>query len=137
MDFMNRLRTKFYQFMQGRYGTDQLNRTLIIAAIAITIFGMITGIRFLVLAADALLILSFFRMFSRDRAQRAAENQKYLTKTWKIRKAVSEWMNRMKNRKQYRYFTCPKCKERLRVPRGKGKVTITCRKCGEKFEGKA
>ena len=136
-NFLNNLRAKYYQFMQGRYGTDQLNFVLLWGAIIVMVIGSVTGMNLLVMASDALLILTVFRMLSKNRTARAAENSKYLTKTYALRKALSEFMARWRNRKQYKYFTCPKCRERYRVPRGKGKVTITCRKCGEKFDGKA
>ena len=132
-----RLREGLTRFMAGRYGADQLNFAIILGALIVTVAGSVTGLRLLVIAADALLVLAFFRMLSRNREARASENRSYLTKTYGARKAVSEWLNRMKNRKQYHYYTCPKCHTRLRVPRGVGSVTVTCRKCGEKFDKKA
>ena len=99
--------------------------------------GSIARVTLLTLLADALLIVMFVRMFSKNRYQRAHENQVFLERTQGIRRAVTEWMNRMKNSKKYRYFTCPKCRTRLRVPRGVGNVTITCKHCGEKFDKKA
>ena len=87
--------------------------------------------------ADALLLLMFWRMLSKDRLKRQHENQTYLQKTYGARKAVTEWINRVKNGKKYRYFTCPQCKKRLRVPRGVGNITITCKGCGNKFDKKA
>ena len=76
-------------------------------------------------------------MFSKDRYRRAHENEVYLSKTEGVRRGFTEWLNRVKNGKKYRYFTCPKCKQRLRVPRGVGNVTITCKSCGTKFDKKA
>ena len=89
------------------------------------------------LLADALLIWMFFRMLSKNRYKRQHENQMYLQKTYKARQSATEWMNRVKNSKKYRYFTCPQCKKRLRVPRGVGSITITCKGCGNKFDKKA
>ena len=77
--------------------------------------------------SDALLIVAFFRMLSKDRYRRAHENEVYLSKTEGARRGFTEWLNRVKNGKKYRYFTCPKCKRRLRVPRGVGSVTVTCK----------
>ena len=99
--------------------------------------GSLSGVYFLTLAADALLLLAFFRMFSKDRYRRAHENQVYLEKTQKVRRAATEWVNRVKNSRKYHYYTCPKCKQRLRVPRGVGNITITCKQCGTKFDKKA
>ena len=134
MKFMDKVRAAFARFMQGRYGADQLNMALLGVSIAGTLIGSLTGVRLIILMADALLVLVFFRMFSRDLGRRAAENTKYLERTWGLRKSGREWGNRMRNRKQYHYYTCPQCHARLRVPRGAGKVTITCRSCGKKFD---
>ena len=137
MGFFDKFRAAVSRFMSGRYGSDQLNLTMVIGALVVTTIGSLSGIYFLTLAADALLILAIFRMFSKDRYRRAHENQVYLEKTQGIRRAVTEWVNRVKNSKKYHYYTCPKCKQRLRVPRGVGNITITCKNCGTKFDKKA
>lgn len=137
MGFFEKIRASFARFMSGRYGADQLSYAMVISALVLTVIGSIAHVMLLTLLADALLIVMFVRMFSKNRYQRAHENQVYLERTQNIRRAVTEWMNRMKNSKRYRYFTCPKCKARLRVPRGVGNVTITCKSCGEKFDKKA
>ena len=137
MGFLNNIRAAFSRFMSGRYGTDQLNMAMLWTALIMTIIGSLAKLGILSLMADALLIVMFIRMLSKDRYKRQHENQVYLQKTYKITKAVNEWVNRMKNSKKYRYFTCPKCKKRLRVPRGVGSITITCKGCGNKFDKKA
>ena len=137
MGFLYKIRAAFARFMSGRYGTDQLNMAMLWTALIMTIIGSIAKLGILSLMADALLIVMFIRMLSKDRYKRQHENQVYLQKTYNITKAVNEWVNRMKNSKKYRYFTCPKCKKRLRVPRGVGSITITCKGCGNKFDKKA
>lgn len=137
MGFFDKFRAAVARFMSGRYGSDQLNLTMVIGALVVTTIGSLSGIYFLTLAADALLILAIFRMFSKDRYRRAHENQVYLEKTQGVRRAATEWFNRVKNSKKYHYYTCPKCKQRLRVPRGVGHITITCKNCGTKFDKKA
>ena len=137
MGFFDKIRAGFARFMSGRYGTDQLNMTMLWTALALSIVGSLANVRILALLADALLILMFFRMLSKDRYARQHENQTYLEKTYKLRRSATEWLNRVKNGKKYRYFTCPQCKKRLRVPRGVGNVTITCKGCGNKFDKKA
>ena len=137
MGFFDKIRAAVSRFMSGRYGSDQLNLTLVISALIVTTIGSLSGVYFLTLAADALLILAFFRMFSKNRYARAHENQVYLEKTMKARRVVTEWVNRVKNSKKYHYYTCPKCRQRLRVPRGVGNITITCKNCGTKFDKKA
>lgn len=137
MGFFDKIRAAVSRFMSGRYGSDQLNLTMVIGALIVTTIGSLSGVYFLTLAADALLLLAIFRMFSKDRYRRAHENQVYLEKTQKVRRAATEWVNRVKNSRKYHYYTCPKCKQRLRVPRGVGNITITCKQCGTKFDKKA
>ena len=137
MGFFNKIRASFARFMSGRYGTDQLNMAMLWTALIMSIIGSIAKVGLITLMADALLLLMFFRMLSKDRYKRQHENQVYLQRTYKLTQAVTEWANRMKNSKKYRYFTCPKCRKRLRVPRGVGSITITCKGCGNKFDKKA
>ena len=137
MGFFDKIRANLSRFMSGRYGVDQLGHEMVICALVMTVIGALTRFGLLSLMADALLLLALFRIFSKNRYKRAAENQDYLARTLKMRTGMTEWMNRMKNRKKFRYFSCPKCKMRLRVPRGVGNVTITCKGCGEKFDKKA
>jgi len=137
MGFFDKIRAGFARFMAGRYGTDQLNVAMLVVSIAMSLIGGLSRFGILTLMADALLIVMFIRMLSRDRYRRAHENQVFLEKTYGARKAATEWVNRMKNSKKYRYFVCPTCKKRLRVPRGVGNVTITCKDCGTKFDKKA
>lgn len=137
MRFFDKIRTAFSRFMAGRYGADQLSMTMLWTALIMSIVGSIAKLSLLTLLADVLLILIFFRMLSKDRYKRQHENQVYLQKTYGVQKAVTEWANRVKNGKKYRYFTCPQCKKRLRVPRGVGSITITCKGCGNKFDKKA
>lgn len=137
MGFFDKMRASFARFMSGRYGADQLSFAMVVAALCMTLIGAFARVGLLTLLADALLIVTFVRMLSKNRYQRAHENQVYMERTQRARRAASEWVNRLKNSKKYRYFTCPKCKARLRVPRGVGHVTITCKSCGEKFDKKA
>ena len=137
MRFLDKVRMAFTRFMSGRYGADQLNMAMLWTALIMSIIGAITKVGLITILADALLVVMFIRMLSKDRYKRAQENQTYLQKTEKLRRGVTEWANRMKNRKKYRYFSCPKCKKRLRIPRGVGSVTITCKDCGTKFDKKA
>ena len=137
MRFFDKIRSSFASFMAGRYGADQLGMTMLWTALILSIVGSLSGLGLLTLMADALLLLMFWRMLSKDRLKRQHENQTYLQKTYGARKAVTEWFNRVKNGKKYRYFTCPQCKKRLRVPRGVGNITITCKGCGNKFDKKA
>lgn len=113
------------RFMYGRNGVDELSWALVIVGLILSIIGAFVGIAIvatiLTLVSYICLILAIWRMFSKNVDQRHAENQKLIS-LWK----------RIKDR-QHRYFSCPSCKQTVRVPKGKGKVNIRCPKCGEQF----
>ena len=121
--------TMFRRFMQGRYGSDRLNMVLIILVV---VLSLVNNILYLFIGSSVLYSLlsvlycgvvgfAFFRMFSRNIVRRQAENQKWLN-----------FWARLTDR-NHKYFRCPHCKQRVRVPRHKGKISIRCPKCGEKF----
>lgn len=137
MNLLQKIRENLTRFMAGRYGVDQLGFAGVIAALVVSVIGSVSRVWVLTLVSDAILLVMLWRMLSKDRYKRMDENRIYLQKTENVRRAVSESINRAKNSKKYRYFVCPKCKARLRVPRGVGSVTITCKSCGTKFDKKA
>ena len=121
---MDKLRNAFRRFMMGRYGTDKLNMAILGAGVVLCLLVMfIRGLPGLVLTALSyvLMLWAIFRMFSRNTYKRYRENRKYL-----------QLLERLKDR-EHRYFDCPRCRQPVRVPRGKGKIAITCPKCKEKF----
>lgn len=113
------------RFMQGRYGTDKLNTAILIAGVACCFLPILIPVVQVKLAftlvSYVLMGWAIFRMCSRNTYKRYQENRKYL-----------RFMERLKDR-QNKYFDCPRCRQTVRVPRKKGKVSITCPKCGEKF----
>lgn len=121
-------RDKLIRFMAGRYGQDQLGKFLNIAIIVLFVIAIllsfVSGVAYIVcyVLAVALLVYNYYRMFSRQIYKRAAENQKFLN--------VKTHLKQMKTHK---FFRCPKCKTKVRVPKGKGKICITCPKCREEF----
>ena len=122
--------------MQGRYGNDQFNRTLMFAAIVCLILSMFAGNVFYLLAV-VLMVYAYYRMFSRQTYKRAGENQKYLQLEWKVKGYFSKKKNEWKQLKTHHIYKCPNCKQKIRVPRGKGKIAIRCRKCGTEFVKKS
>ena len=111
--------------MAGRYGTDKLSMTLLIAALVVTvIYGFIpNGLVQVILWALSYVLMfwAIFRSLSRNTYKRYQENRKFL-----------QFFDRLKDR-HHRYYDCPKCRQQVRVPRGKGKIAITCPRCREKF----
>ena len=133
------MRDKFNKFMQGRYGVDELSRFtmgaalgLIILTMFITMFNRNLGSIFDFLGIAAI-VYAYFRIFSRNIQQRNAENQKYLALENRLRRFFGQKRYLMQQRKEYHIYKCPGCKQKIRIPRGKGKISIRCPKCGEEF----
>ena len=123
--FFSRFSAAFRNFMAGRYGNDHLNMALLGVGVVCSLLSMFirgTGANMiLTLISYVFLILVIFRSLSRNTYKRYQENRKY-----------RQILDRIKDR-EHRYFECPKCRQPVRVPRGKGKIAITCPKCREKF----
>ena len=128
------MKEKFYRFMAGRYGNDQFSRFLSVLALVLLILNLFLKKSVLWLLAVALLVYLYYRTFSRKLEKRRAENEKYLRIRYRLTNGFRNWRERQKQRKDYAFFRCPSCKAMLRVPRGKGKIRVTCRKCGASFE---
>lgn len=119
------LRYSMSRFMQGRYGVDKLNLAILVSGLVASVLSSLLPWllpSFLCsILSYGLMIWAIFRCFSKNTYARYEENRKYLM-----------WRDHLKDR-EHRYFCCPKCKQMTRVPRGKGKISITCPRCREKF----
>lgn len=130
------MKEKLRRFMAGRYGGDQLGHFLAWAALVLFVLGMLFRRVFYWLGL-AVLVYSYYRMFSRDIARRRYENDFYLQKRAAVLRKLGQMRNRFALRKTYRYFRCPQCRQELRIPRGRGQVSIHCPKCGADFVRKS
>ena len=128
---------KLYQFMSGLNGNDQLGLALLVAALVLNIAFRSTGRGLLGLIASALVFVVIYRMLSRDLAKRQEENRRFLSLWSDAKRSFGNWRDRRSQSRDYKFFTCPSCKNILRVPLGKGKIQITCPKCGQRFGGKS
>ena len=128
-----KLKDKFIRFMYGRYGIDSFGKFTIWGSLIIMLIAGWTHNNLLSLIAWAGIIYSYYRMFSKKTYKRATENQKYLQMTRGIRTFFYKQRNLMTQRKTHRIYKCPTCKQKIRVPKGKGKIEIRCPKCGTKF----
>ena len=154
---LERLRYKFIQFMQGRYGVDKFGQflsTLVLILIVLDLFLQNQALWWLSLL---LLFYMYFRMFSRNISKRYNENCKYLELTAKIRngnigrmmgncgRSVSarfhNLMYKIRHAKEERVrnegfhiYKCPQCSQKIRIPKGKGKIIVRCPKCGKEFQ---
>jgi len=127
---MKKIRQWFRWFMAGRYGTDKLNMALLVTALILCFLPTVLMLLrlnipllnlVLALGSYALTGYAIFRCFSRNTYKRYEENRKYL-----------RFVERLRDR-DHKYFDCPRCRQPVRVPRGKGKIAISCPKCKEKF----
>ena len=128
------MKEKFYRFMAGRYGGDQFSRFLNAVSLILLILYVFLKSPVLWILAVAVLVYSYVRVFSKNLEKRRRENGRYLQLKYKVTNGFKNWWERQKQRKDYCFFRCPSCKAMLRVPRGKGKIRVTCRKCGNAFE---
>lgn len=129
------IRNFFAKLMYGRYGSDQLNIGILVLFWVFYILAFVTGWEILSLLGMFCLILALLRTFSRKIDRRRAENARFLKMTAPLRGWFRLTRTKLKD-KDHRYFKCPNCKQNLRVPRGKGKITVTCRSCGKTFTEK-
>lgn len=126
------MKEKFYRFMYGRNGADQFNRFLMTLAFIFLIISFFCS-NFFYLLALLLLIYCYFRMFSKNLYKRRVENSKYLQYEYKVRQFFNTQKRDFNQRKTHHIYKCPSCRQKIRIPRGKGKIEIRCPKCSTTF----
>ena len=141
--FFYKVSSALARFMYGRNGTDQLNWAILVSYLVLWLLRVIMSaldIAIVALIIDVVMFLLavvlLWRTFSRNLPKRRAENQKFVNWWWPIKNRFAAAKAR-KADKAHKYFTCKNCKTICRVPAGRGKIVITCPKCGHKIEGKS
>lgn len=124
---------KLHRFMQGRYGADEISYVLLAVSVVLMLISNIDKLWFIYFIALIPLGLSILRALSRNITARISEREKFLKFAEPIKAFLKLQKNRIRDRKTHRYFKCKNCKATLRLPKGKGKISITCPKCGNKF----
>ena len=130
------IRNALQRLMYGRYGNDQLNMVLVLLSLALYLVFAVTSWTFLYAVSFMLMAVALFRCLSRNYDRRRAENGKFLS----LVQPVTRWYRlrrTIRRDKDHCYFKCPNCGQQLRVPRGKGRITVTCRGCGASFQEKS
>lgn len=127
------MKEKLRNFMIGRYGTDQFSQFLTVAALILMILSMFVKVNVIYWIAIALIIYAYFRVFSRNHAKRYQENQLYLKYSFRVRNFWGKIKYEFVQRKTHHIYRCPGCHQKIRVPRGKGKIEIRCPKCRTEF----
>lgn len=130
---MNGFRQRMTRFMYGRYGSDQLSKLYVSLAMVCLMINVFTRLQLFYVAGFLLLIYGTYRSFSKDIAKMSAQNQKYLNWRYQVIVKFNIFKKHWAQRKEYRFYKCPGCKQKVRVPRGRGKIAITCPKCRAEF----
>ena len=128
------MRDKIYRFMQGRYGTDDFYKFLFWVALIGIVINWFFKSQLLSLAVTLILVYAMYRVLSKNHSARYAENQRYLQATAKFRYWFDQQKKLMEERKYHHIYTCPKCRQKIRIPKGKGKIMIRCPKCHHEFQ---
>ena len=126
------MKEKFYRFMQGRYGADNLSRFLMILVLICFVLSLF-GADILYPVTILFLIYTYFRMFSRNLYKRRKENSVYMQYEYKVKQFFLRKKQHLQQRKTYHIYKCPSCGQKIRIPRGKGKIEIRCPKCSHTF----
>jgi len=130
---LNNLKMKFARFMQGRNGVDQLSQFLNIVVLILLVVSIFTKSVILDWLPFVVMGYMYFRIFSRNIPKRSVENQKFCNMRYDFAIKKNNWKKEWEQRKIYRFFRCPMCHQKVRVPKGRGKICITCPKCRQEF----
>lgn len=131
------MKEKFMRFMMGRYGADDYSKFLLGASVALMVLNLFLRIGFLNVVILALLVYVYVRMFSKNIQKRYEENMKYLELKERFFGYFRKEKRMAEDRKTNHIYKCPSCKQKIRVPKGKGKICITCPKCKTEFTKKS
>lgn len=135
--FFDRLRWRLSLWLEGRYGADSLSNVLNMVGLALLLIAVLTGLTLLWAFAMGVILLSAFRTFSKNIPQRERENEAWLNLIAKPKEAISLARKAWANRATTKYFRCEGCGAVLSVPKGKGKLRVTCPKCHWQTEKKS
>ena len=127
------MKQKFQNFMSGRYGVDDFSKALLYATLALCLVSLFTLNRMLNLLLTAGLVFIYYRMFSKNYSRRYQENLWYLRQKDKVMHFFRRQNSLAQQRKTHRIYTCPQCRQKIRIPKGHGKVQITCPQCKTAF----
>ena len=130
------MREKLAKLMYGRYGVDQLGRSMLIFALVLCVLSLfvprrLSGIIYYI--SLILIILMYIRMFSKNIQKRYHENNKYLSLKASFLRKFQREKEIFSQRRFYHFYRCPRCRQRIRIPRGKGRIEIRCPKCSQTF----
>ena len=123
--------------MRGRYGVDDLSKFLLGTAVAVMLLNLFIRVPLLNTLILAIFIWIYFRMLSRQTGKRYAENMKFLEMKSRFLRRVKGFGPFRPDFRTHHIYRCPSCGQKIRVPRGRGHIRITCPKCRNEFEKKS
>lgn len=127
------VKEKIQRFMIGRYGVDELNRFLMMVTMVLIVLDLFLRSHVLYLLGALCLILCYYRMLSKKIGKRFEENQKYLNLEFRVKEGFKNLKFKVSQSRQFHIYKCPGCGQKIRIPRGKGKISIHCPKCQTDF----
>ncbi len=131
------MKERLARFMQGRYGIDQFTNFLVFSALVMLVLEMFIKVPFMRFLLNTLsiaaIIYSYFRMLSRNHNKRYSENERYMKFHNGVKFFIARQKSHMQQRKTHHIYKCPQCRQSIRVPKGKGRIAITCPKCHTEF----
>lgn len=131
------LSKRLSDWMRGRNGADELGNTVVALSLVALLINVFARTRVLAVAALVMAIYSCWRMSSKNVAARRKENRDFLKAFAPVLRWIKNPRASMKEQRAYKHLTCPNCGQQMRVPRGKGKMRVTCPKCQTKFEARS
>ncbi|MGL5978636.1 MAG: hypothetical protein ACRCZJ_06565 [Erysipelotrichaceae bacterium] len=133
---MDKLKWQLARFFYGRYGMDRLNIVLYVSSLVLLVFGWFGQTWLWTTLSQAILLYALYRICSKQIAKRRREYQIYLQYEQTCKRAYTLARLRIQDR-SHRTFACPQCGQLARVPKGRGKLMITCPKCRTTFDRKS
>lgn len=132
-NFLQKIRSTMYRISYGRYGNDAFSKFLLFGGLGLFVIYLLTGVRLLYTLAVIMLFYNIFRIYSKNFAARRKELDTYLFYKNKFDSKFALQKRKWNERKTHKFFKCPTCKTVVRLPKGKGKIEITCPKCKTNF----
>lgn len=127
------MKEKLIRFMQGRYGADAFSKFLLTVSMILLLLSIFLPRSPLYLLGLLLMIYCYFRMFSKNIPKRYQENMAYLKYRNKLTGRLGKLKNETVQRKTHHIYRCPNCRQKIRIPRGRGRIAIRCPKCNTEF----
>lgn len=131
------LTNRFYDWMRGRYGADELGNVAVGISVALLLVNVFAKTRWLGALALAFALYACWRISSKNIAARRAENHAFLSKIGPLAHWIHNPREAYAEMRAYKHLTCPSCHQKMRVPRGKGKMRVTCPSCKTKFDARS